>query len=45
MANISLAFLEPTITTWMNEVMPDVSMIAKLGSYGYILLGANHVQN
>jgi DHA1 family vesicular acetylcholine transporter-like MFS transporter 3 len=23
MANVSLAFLEPTITTWMNEVMPD----------------------
>ncbi|KAI6218827.1 Vesicular acetylcholine transporter [Aphelenchoides fujianensis] len=23
MANVSLAFLEPTITNWMNEVMPD----------------------
>ncbi|CAB3409286.1 unnamed protein product [Caenorhabditis bovis] len=23
MANVSLAFLEPTITTWMAEVMPD----------------------
>uniref|UniRef100_A0A8R1HTP1 MFS domain-containing protein n=1 Tax=Caenorhabditis japonica TaxID=281687 RepID=A0A8R1HTP1_CAEJA len=23
MANVSLAFLEPTITTWMSEVMPD----------------------
>lgn len=23
MANVSLAFLEPTITTWMSEMMPD----------------------
>jgi DHA1 family vesicular acetylcholine transporter-like MFS transporter 3 len=23
MANVSLAFIEPTITTWMSERMPD----------------------